>query len=81
MASAYVVAFVDTTQTPPVVVAAGIFSEGRSITTDIRRRFPLELLDVQAADYEAAHKLAREYVEKDPSLSWLKPLMWREEFG
>lgn len=80
MSAAYIVALIDTTQTPPVVVGAGIFSEGRTLTTDMRRAFPCEILEVKAESYDEAHQQARETVDKFPPFAWLKPLMSREDF-
>ncbi|HKY40696.1 MAG TPA: hypothetical protein VJN18_32395 [Polyangiaceae bacterium] len=80
MSTAYIVALIDTTQTPPVVVGAGIFSDGRTLTTDLRRAFPVEIQEFKAETFQEAYEQARDTVEKYPPFAWLKPLMSREDF-
>jgi hypothetical protein len=80
MPTAYLLAFIDTTTTPPQVVSAGIFSENAgSITTDLRREFAVDVFETKAGSYSDARRSLQRAVKSSPALTWLVPLMRKGE--
>lgn len=76
METAYLLGFVDTSQWPPVMVGAGIFSESHgSITTEQRKRFAVELQHCNASTYGEAADLLLRMVKDHPWYQWIWNLM------
>lgn len=73
MPRAHLLAFIDTTHTPPIVVGAGIYSEDAgSITTDQRHRQAVEVGYIDGETFGDAHETWLELVNSNPHYEWLQ---------
>lgn len=74
---AYIVLFIDTTATPPVVRSAGIYGEPNP-TSELRRAYPIEYLRVEGETYRDAVDAAVATINDGGERgwhAWLRPLM------
>lgn len=75
MRTAYLLGFVDTTVSPPVIHRIGIFSEDAgSITTEQRRAYAVHITCASAPTYPEAAGVLNEALEK-PWYAWAKALL------
>lgn len=82
MKTAYLLAFVDTTQTPPVVVGAGIFSDHEAgITTELRKRRAVRVSSVGADTFGEARECMVRYVRDLETNAWLRAIMSERDGG
>lgn len=76
MKTAYLVAHIDITQQPPVVVGVGIYSEkAGSLTIAWNRMRNADITSITAETYGEAAEQMRELVEREAFMGWVKPLM------
>lgn len=77
--TAYLVAHIDITVSPPVVSSVGIYSESAvSLTNHWRTNRNADLLSIQSDDFGKAYDEMRRFVETDALMGWVRPLMRRQ---
>jgi hypothetical protein len=71
--TAYLVAHIDTTQTPPTVVGVGIYSmAAHDLTCELKRKFPVDVLQAKGKDYGEAEERLRTYIHApDSPTKWV----------
>lgn len=72
---AYIVGFVDTTVSPPVIRGARILSENNP-TSELRKAYPVELMRFYGTSFHEAYKAAEQWLCTAPRMDWMYRLVY-----
>ena len=76
---AHLLGFVDTTQVPPVVVAARVSPDGPGdLCCDQVRAFPFEIHSAIGGDYAQASALLELVIREHDEFAWVRPLLTKD---